>query len=395
MDMEKDKQELDTVSPEDLEKINKHTLKELTSDDVFTFKIRLCDNEVDRVGDRITPKGLEEIASKITGLTGLQDHDWTSEKQMARLYDAEVVDGEGVNALGEPVKYVLGKAYTLRKYKDYIDKINAGLLKEISISFQSEGDTCGICGKTTHKKCSDIAVCEDGHEANKEYNGKLCYNNIDNIVDVLEWSMVAVPCQREAGIKEKSIGGKVMKTAQFFIRQFMNSKAYTAAPEEDKKKLEKAVEEEEDKELSDAEIQGLLDENEALKAKVAELEEKLEGLAGEQRKEKMEAAVDKAFDDSGLMFPEMKELLKKEIPWDSLKLTDGGVEGVEEVMEDFKNRFSKIFGGCGASKSEEEEETEMKSKSVRKNGITFGVSSKSLEVKPKGHSEVKKPGIYF
>ena len=214
----------------ELDLINRHTIKPLTTDDVYMFKVILCDNDVDRVYDKMTDKFLEEYAEKSKGLTGLKDHDWESDNQLARLYDTEVVeDEEELNVLGEPRKYVLGKAYTLTKYQDYIDKINAGLLKESSVSFDSIGDTCSICGEHTVKGADDIAVCPNGHIMGETYDGKLCYNVLNELKDSYEWSLVAVPCQRNSGIKNKSItdgGLGIMKKPMFMLQKLLNSKAF-------------------------------------------------------------------------------------------------------------------------------------------------------------------------
>ena len=106
------------ATEDDLALINKNTINPLNVEDVFVFKVKLCDNELDRVNDHMTDNFLNEFADKAKSLTGITNHDWDAEGQMSRLYDTEVVAEEGVtNKLGEPYKYVLGKAYTLNKFK--------------------------------------------------------------------------------------------------------------------------------------------------------------------------------------------------------------------------------------------------------------------------------------
>lgn len=397
----------------DLDLINQFTIKPLTEEEVYTFSIKLCDNDVDRVGDKMSDNFLNEVAENIVGLTGLKDHDWSSDNQTARLYDAKVVeDDTKKTALGENKKYVLGKAYTLTKYKDYIDKINAGLLKETSVSFESSEDTCSICGESMIKDDSDIAKCCNGHVAGQYYDNKLCYNNINKLKDILEWSLVAVPCQRDAGIKNKSLGGSVMKKAEFLIRQFMSSKAYQKADDNDKETLEKALVDEENTELTDEEINELIAENSKLKDKIKELEMKVKDTEAGRTRDKIEAIVDKEFDGAGLITPEIKELLKKEIPYDDLKLEDGQIPGLADVFTGLKEKYKGLFveeqkddADGTEEKVEVEEEVEekaetidnveVKSKSYNKpsGGITFGATQKSYNkdiVK-----ENKKPGIYF
>ena len=38
----------DTAAEDELELINRHTIKPLTADEVFCFTLTLCDNEIDR-----------------------------------------------------------------------------------------------------------------------------------------------------------------------------------------------------------------------------------------------------------------------------------------------------------------------------------------------------------
>lgn len=405
----------------DLELINRHTIKPLTRDEVYTFKVQVCDNDVDRVGDKMTDNFLEQVADNITGVTGLKDHDWSVENQLARLYDAEVViDNDKLTVLGEPRKYVLGKAYTLSKYKDYIDSINAGLLKETSISFESSGDVCSICGEPMIKDECDIGHCKNGHVAGHYYDSVLCYNKIDNLDDILEWSLVAVPCQRNAGIKNKNIigGSNIMKKAEYLIRQFMSSKAYKEADDDDKATLNEATESE-DVELSEEDIRKLVDENSKLKAKVKELEGKIKEVEDGRNRDKIETIVSKAIDDMKPLTPKVKDMLMKELPWDDMKLEDGQIPGLDDVFKGFKEQYKGLLGEVD-TKSEDNDnvenkeletqevdnkelettevenktdELEIKSKGLKRpSGIQFGVTSKSYN---EPNNKTVKPGIYF
>ena len=89
-----DKKEIKTKSLEvspindinnDLLLVNEHTVKSLTADEVYMFKVVLCDNDIDRVNDKMTDNFLAEYAQASKGLTGLKDHDWESDNQLARL----------------------------------------------------------------------------------------------------------------------------------------------------------------------------------------------------------------------------------------------------------------------------------------------------------------------
>lgn len=385
----------------DLELINNCTLIPLKAEDVFVYKVQLCDNDIDRVGDKMTPEFLEAVSEKIKGVVGLKDHDWRAENQLSRLYDAEVAeDPTTLTKLGEPRKYVLGKAYTLSKYKDYIEKINSGLLKEVSISFESEGDTCSICGEHTEKDYSGRACCCHGHVAGEVYDGKICYNNITKLKDVLEWSLVPVPCQKGAGVSKKNYGGGIMRKVEYLIKSFMTSKAYEGADAEDKAALESVLEAEDGAELSAEDIEHLVEENRELKHKVHELEAQLAEANGAVNRDRVALAIDKAFEGSGLIVPEIKSLLMKELPIDSFTYEDGVCKGLDEAMASLKAAYKGCFKEAEAVDTKEVDtvekaapEEEVVKKQVKKQGITFGVTQKSYEnkeVAPK-----KKPGIYF
>lgn len=370
--------------------INKCTLAPLKEEDVFVYKVVLCDNEVDRVGDKMSPEFLEAVASKIKGVVGLKDHDWSADNQLSRLYDAEVVTSETeVNSLGEPRMYVRGKAYTLSKYSDYIQKINAGLLKEVSISFESEGDTCSICGCPTTKDFDGRACCKNGHVAGYVYDGKLCYNNITKLKDILEWSLVPVPCQKGAGISKKSINGKekgLMRKVEYLIKNFMTSKAYESATAEEKASLESVIDTDASVELSAEEIEHLIAENHALKNRVHELEEALEDAKGAANKERVALEVDKALEGAGLVFPEIKGLLTKELPLDSFVYQDGHVEGLDDAIKTLKETYKSCF------KSAVPEEGQNKT-TFKSSGITLGMSQKSYENKET--TVKKKTGLFL
>ena len=46
--------------------------------------------------------------------------------------------------------------------------------------------------------------CGDGHEKGQEYDGKLCYADLNNPKDAYEFSFVAVPAQRGAGVTKSA-----------------------------------------------------------------------------------------------------------------------------------------------------------------------------------------------
>lgn len=71
------------LGPEELEQINRLARRELTAEEVYAFSVRLCDNEVDRDGERFEPETLEELAGLFVGKCGIFDHQWSAKGQAA------------------------------------------------------------------------------------------------------------------------------------------------------------------------------------------------------------------------------------------------------------------------------------------------------------------------
>ena len=70
-------------SEEQLEKINRLTKTKVTAEDVYVFSVRLCDDQVDRDDERFSEACIRELAALFVGKTGIMDHAWSAEKQVA------------------------------------------------------------------------------------------------------------------------------------------------------------------------------------------------------------------------------------------------------------------------------------------------------------------------
>lgn len=180
-----------SVSPEDMALINRLSKRELTGEQVYTFAIRLCDNEIDRDWERFDAEALEKLSRLFVGKSGIFDHNWSAEGQTARLYKTEVCAEDGKTGAGDGCLYLKGYAYMLRSEKNraLIEEIEAGIKKEVSVGCSVAGRSCSICGKEH---------CE--HQGGQRYGGKLCYFTLREPTDAYEWSFVAVPAQRKAGV---------------------------------------------------------------------------------------------------------------------------------------------------------------------------------------------------
>ncbi len=189
------RKQLGTVSPhrtapEDLALINRLSRRALTGEEVYTFAVRLCDTEVDRDFERFDRQALEKLSELFVGKSGIFDHNWSARGQTARLYKAEVLEEDEPQGDG-PAWYLKGYAYMLRSEsnRDLIDEIEAGIKKEVSIGCAVARSVCSICGQER---------CE--HVKGRRYEGKLCCFTLQEPTDAYEWSFVAVPAQRRAGV---------------------------------------------------------------------------------------------------------------------------------------------------------------------------------------------------
>ena len=153
------------VTREELAIINQFTKRALKEDEVYTFAVRLCDNEVDRDGERFPRATLEELAELFVGKSGIFDHEWTTKGQAARIYRTEIVEEEGVCSQGEGRCYLKGYAYMLRGGENdaLIAQIEGGIKKEVSVGCSVERCVCSICGE-------DINTC--AHKKGEVYGGK-------------------------------------------------------------------------------------------------------------------------------------------------------------------------------------------------------------------------------
>ena len=76
-----------------LEAINNLAKAHLTAQQVYVFSLRLCDDQVDRDFERFDSAALPGLAKLFIGKTGIVDHKWSSDKQVARIFQTEVVRG--------------------------------------------------------------------------------------------------------------------------------------------------------------------------------------------------------------------------------------------------------------------------------------------------------------
>ena len=198
--------------PGHLEDINRLSRASLSAEEVYVFSLCLCDNEVDRDQERFPEKTLEQLAPLFVGRSGLFDHQWSTRNQAARIYRTEVVRESWMTEAGEPYCYLKGCAYLLRTEgnRELIAAIEGGIKKEVSVGCAVERSVCSICGEEFH-------TCP--HEKGAEYGGRRCWAELVGATDAYEWSFVAVPAQRNAGVmkhmrmeQEAALGRKYLES---------------------------------------------------------------------------------------------------------------------------------------------------------------------------------------
>lgn len=187
----------------DIGLINRYTVKELTPEEVFCFSVALCDNDVDRDIECFSVKALRQLAPLFVGKTGISDHKRSAEKQVARIYRAEVEETTEKTALNEPLNRLVASAYILNteSNKAIIESIEGGITKEVSVGCRTRKCNCSICGNPLKFDWrSWTEQCETGHIKGETYDGKLCAGVLEEPTDAYEFSFVAVPSQRKAGV---------------------------------------------------------------------------------------------------------------------------------------------------------------------------------------------------
>lgn len=195
------------VTEDDMKKISTFTRREMSADEVYTFNVDLCNNDVDRDFEKFSVQTLNRLAKLFVGKTGIFDHSMKANDQKARVFDAYVEKIPGrKTADGEDFYTLKAKAYMLNneENKSLIDEIDAGIKKEVSVSCSVDKSYCSICNTDNrHGRCE--------HIKGKTYGGKLCFNILSDATDAYEFSFVAVPAQREAGITKSFLNTKERK----------------------------------------------------------------------------------------------------------------------------------------------------------------------------------------
>jgi len=232
------------VSEEELLKINEYTRRPFAPEELYVFSVVLCDNDVDRDFERFTVEALFQMEELFVGKTGICDHNPEAKNQRARIFECRVESVEGRKTLtGDDYFRLVAKAYmpNTQENRELIDRIESGICKEVSVGCCARSNVCSVCSKKRGEGCT--------HIPGRSYNGKLCYFELSHISDAYEWSFVAVPAQREAGIiKSLQSFGKDKGYMNNILKALSQGESVTLAVEDSKalaryiRRLEKRAE---------------------------------------------------------------------------------------------------------------------------------------------------------
>ena len=202
------------VTEAELRAINKHAMEPLTAEEVFTFKAVLCDNEIDRAFERFSLKALQQLQKLFLGKTVIKDHSWTANNQVARIYATELVaHPEKATKSGETYTQLVARCYMVKTAgnADLIAEIKGGIKKEGSVGCSVSSSICSICGTDNAK-----SYCRHypGRSYEKEGGAQVCTFTLDGARDAYEFSLVAVPAQKAAGVSKSYTGETVYEAEE-------------------------------------------------------------------------------------------------------------------------------------------------------------------------------------
>ena len=96
----------------DMELINKYSRRQLNEDEVYTFSVVLCDNDIDRDIEHFDDAALDKLKELFVGVSAVYDHEPSAKNQVARIYSCSCEDVPGrKTAYRTQYRRLVGKAY--------------------------------------------------------------------------------------------------------------------------------------------------------------------------------------------------------------------------------------------------------------------------------------------
>ena len=207
--------------------VNTYARRELSEDEVYLFSVALCDNDIDRDHERFTLDALHTLSALFVGKTGIIDHHPSAKNQKARIISCSVEAVEGTyTVMGDPLYRLTARAYIRRSEgnAELIEMIDSGIVKEVSVGCSIGRTVCSVCGR-------ELYTC--GHVKGESYNGRLCCGELCDPLDAYEFSFVAVPAQRAAGVIKSVYKEKTMEE----IKKALESEKELVLGQDEIKKL--------------------------------------------------------------------------------------------------------------------------------------------------------------
>ncbi|MBQ8550789.1 MAG: hypothetical protein IKL44_03315 [Clostridia bacterium] len=201
-----------TVLEGELEKINAYSRRPLTADEVYVFSVTLCDNDIDRDHERFSDEALDKLAELFVGKTGICDHEMKSGNQKARVFSCHTEYTGEKTQDGREYKRLCARAYMIKSKsnEELIGEIDAGIKKEVSVGCNIGDRRCSVCGESRAVGC----IHKPGRSYKTAEGYVLCHTVLDNPADAYEWSFVAVPAQRKAGVTKSYKEKETMTSAE-------------------------------------------------------------------------------------------------------------------------------------------------------------------------------------
>ena len=153
----------------------------------YKFEIRLCDTKIDRDFERFTLPCLRKLSEMFVGKNGSIE-----QNGIAKILSTKVLKGKNGEWF---IKANASIKNILENFK-VIKEIKSGKKKEVSIGCSVAERICSICGNNT-------GSCK--HKPGEYYNGKQCFMELNNPIEVFEWSFVTTPEKEEANMDKPRI----------------------------------------------------------------------------------------------------------------------------------------------------------------------------------------------
>lgn len=168
-----------------LEKINQYTKKTLKKEDVYVFELQSADMQVDRGYEHFSSKAITRMAELSPNKPVLMDHDWAIGSTVGKIFDAK-------NQGGRLVQFAYFPANS-----PVVENIMNGLYDKLSVGFaiDPEDFTCDACSKSMFS--TDCV-----HYPGEKTRSGVVTATIKNVIDYFEVSLVAVPMQQDAHIRQ-------------------------------------------------------------------------------------------------------------------------------------------------------------------------------------------------